>query len=92
VAWEVAPALLLALPFGVGAGIGMALLVIPQLDLRGFVGGTAQPAVVVGSEWSVLVVAGFALVVASAVLVATAFASRLGAASAIRADDDVRGQ
>jgi hypothetical protein len=40
----------------------------------------------------VLVVAGFALVVASAVLVATAFASRLGAASAIRADDDVRGQ
>lgn len=92
VAWEVAPALLLALPFGVGAGIGMAWLVIPQLDLRGFVGGSAQPPVVLGGVWPVLVVIGFALVTSSAVAAATALASRVGTAATIRADGEEREQ
>ena len=91
VAWEVAPALLLALPFGVGAGIAMAWLVIPQLDLRGFVGGTMQPPVALGGALPLLVVAGFALVTAVAVIAATALASRVGMASTIRTDDEERG-
>lgn len=88
VTWEVGPALLLALPFGASAGVAMAWLVIPQLDLRGFVGGSAQPPVVLGGGWQVLVVAGFVLVAVVAVVAATALASRLGTASAIRADDE----
>ncbi|WP_404475682.1 ABC transporter permease [Microbacterium aerolatum] len=88
VAWEVAPALLLALPFGLAAGIAMAWLVIPQLDLRGFVGGSGQPPIDLGGAWSLLVVAGFALSVFGAVVAATALASRAGAADVIRADDE----
>ena len=88
VAWEVAPALLLALPFGVGAGIAMALLVIPQLDLRGFVGGLVQPPVVLGGVWLPVVVAGFTVIAGGAVVGAAVLASRLGTATAIRADDD----
>ncbi|MEV7631026.1 hypothetical protein AB0N64_01315 [Microbacterium sp. NPDC089318] len=88
VTWEVAPALLLALPFGVGVGITMAWLMIPQLDLRGFVGGPAQPQIEFGGIWTVLVVVGFALVSAVAVIVATALASRLGTATAVRDGDD----
>ncbi|MDP3951415.1 hypothetical protein [Microbacterium sp.] len=88
VTWEVAPALLLALPFGVGAGMAMTWLVIPQLDLRGFVGGAVQPSVVLGGAWQLLVVAGFIFVTAIAVVAATVLASRLGAVNEIRADDE----
>lgn len=88
VTWEVAPALLLALPFGIGAGIAMAWLVIPQLELRGFVGGSEQPPVALGGAWQLVIVAGFVCVAAVAVLVATMLASRLGEADAIRADDE----
>ncbi|MEV7620581.1 ABC transporter permease [Microbacterium sp. NPDC089321] len=88
VTWEVAPALLLALPFGAGVGISMAWLVIPQLDLRGFVGGPTQPPVELGGMWPVIVVVGFALVSAIAVIAATALASRLGTATAVRDGDE----
>lgn len=88
VAWEVAPALMLALPFGWGTGVAMAWLMIPQLDLRGFVGGPTQPTVQLGGVWPVAVVIGFAAVTAVAVVVASAFASRLDSAQAIRADDE----
>lgn len=88
VAWEVAPALTLALPFGWGTGVAMALLMIPQLDLRGFVGGPMQPTVELGGMWPVVVVIGFAVVAAVAVTMASALASRLESADVIRAGDD----
>lgn len=88
VTWEVAPALLLALPFGVGAGVATAMLVIPQLDLRGFVGGSAQPPVSLGGVWTLAAVVGFALVAAFSVAVAAGLASRLDSADAIRAGDE----
>lgn len=78
VAWEVVPAILVALPFGVGAGIAMALLLIPQLDLRGFVGGQAQPELALGGVWLPIVVLGFSAAVALAVWVAAALGSRIG--------------
>lgn len=87
VMWEVVPALLLALPFGALAGVVMAWLVIPQLDLRGFVGGSEQPPVVLGGAWLLAAVIGFALVAALAVTGAAAAASRLGSAEAIRQGD-----
>lgn len=88
VAWEVTPALLLSLPFGVGAGAAMSALVIPQLDLRGFVGGAVQPAVSLGGVWTVLAVAGFALIAAIAVAVSAGLASRMDPAAAVRAGDE----
>lgn len=88
VTWEVAPALLLALPFGAGVGVAMAWLVIPQLDLRGFVGGPSQPPVVLGGIWPLVVVVGFALVSTVAVAAATVLASRLGTATVIREGDE----
>jgi len=91
VLWEVGPALLVALPFGAGVGVATAWLVIPQLDLHGFVGGADQPPVLLGGWWPVLAVIAFSGLSALAVLVATGLASRLGAAEAIRADDE-RGQ
>lgn len=78
VAWEVVPAILVALPFGVGAGIAMAMLLIPQLDLRGFVGGHAQPELALGGVWLPIVVLGFSAAVALAVWVAAALGSRIG--------------
>lgn len=88
VMWEIAPALLLSLPFGTGVGIALAHLVIPQLDLRGFVGGTTQPPVVLGGVWLLIAVAGFALLAAVAVIVAVLLASRLGMVKAIRTGDE----
>jgi len=86
VVWEVAPALLLAVPFGVGTGIAMAWLVIPRLDLREFIGGVVQPPVALGGAWQFVVVGGFVIVTAVAVAAATKLGSRLAAATA--AGDD----
>ncbi|MDT0157427.1 ABC transporter permease [Microbacterium sp. ARD32] len=88
VLWEVGPALLTALPLGAGVGIAMVWLVIPQLDLHGFVGGSAQPPVVLGGIWPVIAVVAFTVVSAAAVAAAAALASRLAAADVIRTDGE----
>ncbi len=88
VAWEVTPALLTAVPFGVGAGAAMSWLVIPQLDLRGFVGGPAQPSVQSGGAWQLLVVGGFALIATAAVFTASVLASRARAVATVSTDDE----
>lgn len=83
VLWEVAPALLLALPVGAVVGAGMTWLVIPRLDLREFIGGPEQPPVVFGGGWQVVMVVGFAVVVFVVIAVAAAAVSRLGAAETV---------
>lgn len=88
VTWELAPALLLSLLFGAGAGIAMVLLVIPQLDLRGFVGAQVQPPVVLEALPLLVAIAGFAVAAAVAVVVASTIASRLDASVAVRTDDE----
>jgi len=88
VAWEVAPALVVALPVGVAAGLAMSWLVVGALDLRGFTGGETAPALSLPAGWLVVAVAGFAAVTAVAVLLATAAAMRLRSADAIRVADD----
>ncbi len=88
VAWEVTPALACALPFGVVAGVAMAHLVLPAIDLRGFVGGHDQPSVHDGGWTGLLVVGGFIVVAALAVALATLIATRVTTARAVRSIEE----
>ncbi|MDR2322754.1 MAG: hypothetical protein LBE60_14040 [Microbacterium sp.] len=88
VGWEVGPALVVALPVGVASGLATSWLVIGALDLRGFTGGEAAPALSLPPGWLVATVLGFAAVTAVAVLLATAAAMRVRSAEAIRVADD----
>ncbi|MFB7842164.1 FtsX-like permease family protein [Microbacterium sp. NPDC056052] len=88
VAWEVGPALVIALPVGVASGLAMSWLVIGALDLRGFTGGETAPALSLPPVWLAAAVLGFAAITAAAVLLATAAAMRLRSADAIRVSDD----
>ena len=87
VAWEVGPALAVALPAGVASGLAMSWLVVGGLDLRGFTGGASAPALSFGAGGLAVAVLGFVLVAALAVLLATAAAMRLRSADAIRLAD-----
>ncbi|MEO5920332.1 MAG: hypothetical protein ABIQ01_04235, partial [Pseudolysinimonas sp.] len=88
VLWEVAPAVAVALPIGVGVGLLLPWVVIPAIDLTGFVGGTAQPAVHLGGWAPALVAAAFLAVTAAAVLVAALVARRVTAARTLRSIDE----
>ncbi|OZB89623.1 MAG: hypothetical protein B7X41_01820 [Microbacterium sp. 14-71-5] len=81
-------ALAVALPVGIASGLAMSWLVIGALDLRGFTGGEAAPALSLPPGWLAVAVLGFAGVTAVAVLLATAAAMRLRSAEAIRVADD----
>lgn len=88
VLWEVAPAVAIALPVGVGIGLLLPWVVIPAIDLTGFVGGGAQPAVHLGGWAPLLVAAAFLVVTALAVLVAALVARRVTAARTLRSIDE----
>ncbi len=88
VVWDVAPALLAALPLGIAAGVAMPFLVVPALDLTRFVGGDVQPAIALGGWLPAAVVAGFLLLGAVAVASATVAASRITAAATLRGLDE----
>lgn len=88
VAWEVGPALVVAVPVGVVSGLAMSWLVVGALDLRGFTGGQAAPALSLPVVWLIAAVLGFVAVTAVAVLLATGAAMRLRSADAIRVADD----
>jgi putative ABC transport system permease protein len=86
--WEVAPAVAVALPVGLGVGLLLPFVVIPAVDLTGFVGGAVQPAVHLGGWAPVLVAAGFLGVTALAVLVAAVVARSVTAARTLRSIDE----
>jgi putative ABC transport system permease protein len=88
VLWEVAPAVAIALPVGIGIGLLLPRVVIPAIDLTGFVGGGAQPAVHLGGWAPLLVAAAFLVVTALAVLVAALVARRVTAARTLRSIDE----
>jgi len=88
VIWEVAPAVAVALPIGVLAGFALPLIVVPELDLTGFVGGTAQPAVRFGGWAPAYVVAAFLLVTVLAVLIAALVARSVTSARTLRSIDE----
>ena len=88
VVWEVAPALAVALPVGALAGLALPYIVVPALDLTGFVGGTSQPAVQPGGWLSLAVLGGFVAVTALAVLAAALVARGVTAARTLRSIDE----
>jgi putative ABC transport system permease protein len=88
VLWEVAPAVVVALPAGAAVGLVLPAIVLPAVDLTGFVGGAAQPAVRLGGVLPLLVVLGFLLVAAVAVLIAAVVARRVTAAGTLRSIDE----
>jgi putative ABC transport system permease protein len=88
VLWEVAPAVAVALPVGVAVGVALPFIVIPGIDLTGFVGGSMQPAVGLGGWAPAIVAAGFLGVTAVAVLVAALIARRVTAARTLRSIDE----
>lgn len=88
VVWEVAPAVAVALPIGALVGIGLPLVVVPALDLTGFVGGGVQPIVRMGGALPLLVVVGFLGVTVVAVLLAALVARGVTAAGTLRSIDE----
>jgi putative ABC transport system permease protein len=88
IVWEVAPAVALALPIGAAIGLTLPYLVIPAVDLTGFVGGTEQPLVRLGGLFPLWVVLGFLGVTVLAVLIAALVARRVTAAGTLRSIDE----
>jgi len=88
VLWEVVPAVAVALPVGVGVGLLLPFIVIPAIDLTGFIGGESQPDVQLGGFAPVFVAAGFLVVTTIAVLVAALVARRVTAARTLRSIDE----
>ncbi|MGN6273505.1 MAG: FtsX-like permease family protein [Protaetiibacter sp.] len=88
VLWELLPALIVAVPLGIGCG----LLVLPLLagagDLRVFTGGGTAPQLAWGLDTAVAVVAALIGVVVLGVLLAASLARRSGAARAVRFIDE----
>lgn len=88
IVWEVAPAVVIALPVGALVGLALPGVVVPALDLTGFVGGTEQPIVRLGGMLPLYVVLGFLGVTVLAVLVAAAVARRVTTARTLRSIDE----
>jgi putative ABC transport system permease protein len=88
IVWEVAPAIVLALPIGAAIGLALPFVVVPALDLTGFVGGTDQPVVRLGGLMPVWVVLGFLGVTVVALLIAALVARRVTAARTLRSIDE----
>ncbi len=88
VLWEVVPAVSVALPVGVGVGLLLPFIVIPAIDLTGFIGGQSQPDVQLGGAAPAFVAAGFLVVTLIAVLVAAVVARRVTAARTLRSIDE----
>jgi putative ABC transport system permease protein len=88
IVWEVAPAILIALPVGAVVGLALPLLVVPALDLTGFIGGSVQPIVRLGGMTPLFVVLGFLGVTVVAVLVAAVVARSVSAARTLRSIDE----
>jgi putative ABC transport system permease protein len=88
IVWEVAPAVLIALPAGAAVGLTLPYIVVPALDLTGFIGGSVQPIVRLGGLMPLYVVLGFLAVTVLAVLVAALVARRVTAAGTLRSIDE----
>ncbi len=81
--WEVAPVAVTGLVAGTGAGLAMAWLVVPALDVRRFTGLAERSAAVLDARALATVVLGFAAVTAAATLVG-AFAARTAGARGVQ--------
>jgi putative ABC transport system permease protein len=88
IVWEVAPAVVIALPIGAVVGLALPWVIVPALDLTGFIGGTVQPIVRLGGLMPLYVVLGFLVVTVVAVLAAALVARRVTTAGTLRSIDE----
>jgi putative ABC transport system permease protein len=88
VLWELLPALIVAVPLGIGCGLLLLPLLTGAGDLRVFTGGGTPPELVLGLDTAAAVVAALIVVVVLGVLLAAALARRSGAARAVRFIDE----
>lgn len=82
--WEIAPMAVVALVFGAALGIGLPLVILAGVDLRGFTGGRLQPALAVDPVLTLALVLGFALVTAVCTIIALFASGRARASSILR--------
>jgi len=83
-AWELGPLAVTAVVVGTGLGLGLAGILGAVLDLRPFVGGLAQPELVVDPLAVLVAVAAFLATVAVAGVVSLTLARRLAPAGAMK--------
>ncbi|MCU1416019.1 MAG: FtsX-like permease family protein, partial [Schumannella sp.] len=88
IVWEVAPAVVVALPIGALIGLALPWVIVPAVDLTGFVGGTTAPIVRLGGLMPLFVVLAFLAVTVLAVLVAALVARRVTTAGTLRSIDE----
>lgn len=84
IGWELGPIAVTALVVGSLLGIGLPLVVLAGVDLRGFTGGTLQPAYAVDPLVLVLSLAGFLLATAALTAVSLLVTRRARAATVLR--------
>ncbi|MET0783682.1 MAG: FtsX-like permease family protein, partial [Leifsonia flava] len=82
--WEIAPMAVVALVFGAALGIGLPLVILAGVDLRGFTGGRLQPALSVDPLLTLALVLGFAVVTALCTFIALFASGRARASSILR--------
>lgn len=87
-AWEIAPIALTAIVAGTALGIALPWVVLGGVDLRPFTGGAAQPSIALDPVPVSAIVAGFAIVVIAAVIVAVAIGRRASAATTLRMGEE----
>lgn len=88
VAWELGPWVLAAVVVGAGLGVAIPALVLATVDLTPFTGGDARPPLTVDPALLGIVVGGFVLVVAAAVVVSTALSRRTNLAAQLRIGEE----
>ncbi|WP_400996038.1 hypothetical protein [Agromyces sp. GXQ0307] len=88
VAWEIGPVTAVAIVAGVALGALVPVIVLQGVDLRGFTGGAAAPAVTF--DWVLVgaVLAASVIVSAAAAAVAAHVGGRVGAARAMRKEEE----
>lgn len=87
-AFEIAPAVGLAGVVGTGLGLAVPMVLLRALDLRGFTGGLAQPAVAVLPQVLAPVVLSVVAVAVVVVVGSAALTSRVDHAQALRVGED----
>ncbi|WP_350349227.1 hypothetical protein ABIQ69_04690 [Agromyces sp. G08B096] len=88
VAWELGPMTAVAVVVGAVLGVVMPLAVLPGIDLTGFTGGDAQPAITIDVPLVVAVLAGSVVVAALATAIAAVLGGRVSAARALRKEEE----
>lgn len=87
-AWELVPTVLTSLAVGVGAGVGIAALLLANVDFAVLTGGTTAPALHLDPLGTGAVVGALVLATALSILLSAALAGRVEVATQLRSNDE----